>query len=254
MNSTVIPIFVTYRLEVKQFIKLNELWNKVIFVDNSETKLSDIRLRQLNIIWNKMNLGYGGGANVGIEQALKLGADWVIIMNQDLTITRKGLERLIDKLTKCEAAIVGPFTGKLDSKRWSTMLPAKQVDYISGACMAIHREVIEKVGNFYEPYFMYYEDVDYCVEAKKFGFPLIKLTTSDIKHDDSSSLGKGSFLHEYYLSRNHLLFVERQAPPSIKFREWLRLLKTLVEYLIYNNKGGSVGLSDYLLHRFGQKI
>ncbi len=254
MNSTVIPVFVTYNLGVDRFVKLNELWNKVIFVDNSETKLIDLKLRRLSIVWNEMNLGYGGGANIGIEQALSLGADWVIIMNQDLKITRKGLKKFADELKRTNPALVGPFAGSLDEKRWTTMLSSKPVDYISGGCMAIHRDVIDKIGNFYEPYFMYYEDADYCIRAKKSGFPLIQSMTSDICHEDNPYQGKGSFLHECYLARNHLLFVERQALLSVKLYEWSRLPKSYSEFLESDNKGGLSGIKDYLLRRFGEKI
>ena len=201
-----------------------------------------------------MNLGYGGGANIGIEQALSLGADWVIIMNQDLKITRKGLKKFADELKRTNPALVGPFAGSLDEKRWTTMLSSKPVDYISGGCMAIHRDVIDKIGNFYEPYFMYYEDADYCIRAKKSGFPLIQSMTSDICHEDNPYQGKGSFLHECYLARNHLLFVERQALLSVKLYEWSRLPKSYSEFLESDNKGGLSGIKDYLLRRFGEKI
>ena len=253
MNSIVVPIFVTFNLDPKRFLKLNELSDKVIFSDNSTTKLSDTKLRHLNIHWNKMNLGYGGGANVGIEQAKKYDAEWIVILNQDLKITRKSFDDFCDILKITSPAIVGPFVGSLDEKRWTTILPSKQIDYISGGCIAIHRDVVNKVGIFYEPYFMYYEDTDYCIRAKKAGFPLIKYVTSEIRHDDKPSLGKGSFLYEYYLARNHLLFVERHAPFSVKFYEWVRFAKSYNEYLSVKNNGGSNGLSDYIMRRFGEK-
>ena len=252
MNSRVVPVFVTYKLEADRFVKLNDLCNKVIFVDNSENKLSDIKLRGLHILWNEKNLGYGGGANVGMEEALKLGADWIIVLNQDLKINRKDFENLADELKNTDPAVLGPFVGGLEKNRWTAVLPSKNVDYISGACIAIHKDVIDTIGNFYSPYFMYYEDVDYCVRAKKSGFPLIKSRVLGIRHEDNSSLGRSSFLHEYYLARNHLLFIEREAPLSVKIYEGLRLPRSYSEYLTSNN-GGLSGVSDYLMRRFGEK-
>jgi GT2 family glycosyltransferase len=254
MKSIIVPVIVTYNLDFKKFFKLNGLSNNVIFSDNSLMKSDDERVRRFNLIRNKVNLGYGGGANLGIRQALKSGAEWVIIMNQDLLITKDAYEQFIDKLKKTDAAIVGPFGGGFDIRRWTTILPSEQIDYISGAFMAIHRDVIDKIGYFYEPYFMYYEDADYCVRAKKAGFPLLKREIKGIVHHNNPSLGKGSSLHEYYLARNHLLFVEREAPLSVKVREYVRLPKTLVEYSIAKNYGGLEGIKDYLLRKFHKKL
>ena len=229
----------------------------VSFHPDKESIRSFIRVfsdRLLYVIDNtRYNLGYGGGANKGIRRALHQGAEWMVIMNQDLNVTKSGIETFKKVLRKSPPGIVGPFAGGLDKMRWTTLLPSKQVDYISGACMAIHRKVIEKVGLFYEPYFMYYEDADYCVRAKKAGFRLIHVPIESIKHDDKPSLGKGTFLHEYYLARNHLLFIERMAPLHVKSYEYLRLSKTLIEHAVRKNTGAFSGTIDYFMRRFGEK-
>lgn len=105
------------------------------------------------------------------------------------------------------------------------------VDYVSGACMAIHKNVIAVTGYFYAPYFMYYEDIDFCVRAKRFRVRLKELTIAGIKHAELSVWKKGSRIHEYFLARNHLWFVWRLAPIGIKFYELIRLPKTLLEFL-----------------------
>ena len=195
------------------------------------------------------NVGYGGGANAGIRKALARGAEWVVILNQDIEISTKALDDLRDTLSHCRPGILGPFAGKLDKKRWTTILKSersldqftlseveglgttRKTEYVSGSCMAIHKRVIEKIGYFYEPYFMYYEDADLCVRAKNAGFPLKKLNGAGIEHSDRPVWGKGSRIHEYYLARNHLWFVWRLAPWNVKLYELIRLPKTLLEFL-----------------------
>lgn len=169
------------------------------------------------------NVGYGGGANAGIRKALARGAEWVVILNQDIEISKKGVEELCLQLASLPSCIAGPWAGALDEKRWTTILPSRYVDYISGSCIAINRSVFEKIGYFYAPYFMYYEDVDLCVRAARYGFPLKKLNVAGIEHTDRPVWEKGSRIHEYYLARNHLLFVWRLAPWRIKLYELLRL-------------------------------
>ncbi|MEK7129768.1 MAG: glycosyltransferase family 2 protein [Patescibacteria group bacterium] len=187
------------------------------------------------------NIGFGGGANVGMRYAMERGADWVVILNQDIAMTKEAVKELCERLKGLPAGIAGPFAGTLDPKRWTTIMPAngsrvkpgmtKNVEYISGACMAIHRKVIERVGYFYEPYFMYYEDADLSVRARRHGFPLVHLSVKGITHIEHPVWEKGSRRHEWFLSRNHLLFVLRLAPWQVKLHEIVRLPKTIAEYL-----------------------
>lgn len=174
------------------------------------------------------NLGYGGGANVGMKKAFDAGARWVVVVNQDVQVTRKGVTQFCVMLEQCEPGIVGPEAGSLDPKRWTTILPARgRVDYISGSFIAIQRKVWETTSGFYEPYFMYYEDADLCLRAKKAGSALQQVKIEGFRHEsDASNASK-----EYYLARNHLLFVLRNAPLSVKLHELLRLPKTIWESL-----------------------
>ena len=174
-----------------------------IFIDNAEH-----------------NRGYGGGANVGIKEALKNGAEWVVILNQDIVITKTALETFLQSLKT--PGIYGPFGGSLDSKRWTTIFPSRDTQYISGSMIAIHKNVITTIGYFYEPYFMYYEDVDFCIRAKRAGFLLTKVSSEGIAHKDHAN--------NFYLARNHFLFVLRQAPLGVKLYELIRLPKTLYEH------------------------
>jgi GT2 family glycosyltransferase len=116
----------------------------------------------------------------------------------------------------------------------------------------IHKDVNAKVQGFYKDFFMYYEDVDYCVQATKSGFSLVPLALPNIHHEDGKTIERGSPLHEYYLARNHLLFVERQAPFIVKFREFIRLPKTLYEHQIFLNAAGKQGVLDFLFLRYGK--
>ncbi len=200
---------------------------------------------------SKQNLGYGGGANVGIRRALKKGAQWVVVLNQDLSMSPSAAGTLVKKLKETQAGIAGPMAGGLDPRRWTSVLPAKETDYITGSCIAIHREVVERIGYFYEPYFLYYEETDFCLRARSAGFPLLYIPTKGITHMESVSLGRGSFLHQYYLARNHLLFVERCAPLRVRLYEFFRLPKTLWDHWRKGEKGALRGVRNYLNRRFG---
>ncbi len=212
MKDAVWFIFVFYKPTTEQRRQFEQIsrWVKALIVDNTEE-----------------NRGYGGGANVGIRHALTQGAQWVVVCNQDIFLLEKDIKRLVETLEKSEPGIAGPEVGSFDKKRWTTILPAKdQVEYISGSCMAIHKRIFERIGFFYEPYFMYYEDADFSVRAKKAGFTLKQVHLAGFQHEARSMAKK----KDYYLARNQLLFVLRNAPSQVKLHELLRLPKTLVEF------------------------
>lgn len=222
----------------------------VVNNDNSETSAAVKYFLQKN----KVNIGYGPSVDEGIKILFEKNVNWFVILNQDLQISKEAVIELIDTLRKKPPSIVGPFGGSIDKKRWTTILPSDgSVDYISGSCMAIHKDVIEKIGYFYEPYFMYYEDVDFCIRAKRAGFPIIHLPIKGIIHDEKQSVKNGTPDREYYLARNHLLFVERLAPILVKAHELLRLQKTYYEHIEKKEYGAAAGLRDYFRRRFGKR-
>ena len=245
MYNSICSVILSYYPDVQRVTQLihGAQSMPVIVVDN--TPINDSRYhipkkhvnKHVTFIQTAKNFGFAGGMNIGIKNALHNNPKWLILLNQDIQISTFDIDIFTNILKRSKPGIYGPFQG----------------GYISGACMAIHRDVIKEIGYFYEPYFMYYEDPDLCIRAKKAGFPLVHIPLDGIEHIDTSSLGKGSFLHEYYLARNHLLFVERMAPLRVKMYEYLRLPKTIFEYWRSHNIGALTGCKDYFIRAFGEK-
>ncbi|HLD24464.1 MAG TPA: glycosyltransferase family 2 protein [Patescibacteria group bacterium] len=252
MKQIVAFIIIAYRPKVEDLKRLiNALKDHpTIIVDNGGTLTFD-DVSRATFLSQTTNIGFGAAANIGIHHASGLGADWFVILNQDMMLPRVAVRSLVKLLKKTPPGIAGPISGALDHKRWTTILPADRVDYLTGSCLAIHEKMVGKVGYFYEPYFLYYEDADYCVRAKRAGFGLTKLTLEGISHEESVSLGRGTLRHHYYLARNHLLFVKRLAPHSVKFYEYLRLAFTIGEHIARRERGAILGIRDFFLRRFG---
>lgn len=233
MNKNIWFVVLTYRPNVPKLLARLKKFRGAPFVlvDNSET--TNEYPSWMIVIRTGKNLGYTGGMNRGIRHALSQGGRWVVVTNDDLNISQAGISSIAKQLEALPPGVAGPFPGKLDERRWTTIYPARTeaaFDYLSGSCLAIHKDVVGKIGLFYEPYFIYYEDVELCVRAKKAGFLLHWLPAPGIYHKDGATFGVGSPIHEYYLARNHLLFVLRNAPWQVKIYELLRLPKTMIEY------------------------
>lgn len=229
----------------------------VVLVNNDKKTPLSIKGKEITVINNEINLGFGGGVNVGLKYAYGHGATWMTILNQDLSVSKQTISEMDKTLSNTKPSIAGPFGGVFDTKRWTTIVDetkhesVKNPDYISGSCLSIHRDVISAIGYFHEPYFMYYEDADYSVRAGKAGFPITSISRAGITHNHTAIVGVGSDAHQYYLARNHLLFVERCAPVSVKFHELLRFPKTILDHKRKGERGGLKGIRDYVTRTFG---
>jgi GT2 family glycosyltransferase len=261
--------------------------NKEIFVvDNNSSDGSQAYVKKfpkIHLIENKENLGWVGGNNIGIQNALRLNPDAIMLLNNDITPTRSFIEPLVAALFEKESVgIVGPILlvhnsknriadagGIIKSKRFfainrgCNLIMTKKyekvtkVDYIIGAAMLIKRDVFKKIGLFNKDYFIYYDDTDFGVRARDAGFESYIIPQSKLFHRVSGTVKVGSPFHHYYTTRNHLLFMERNAPKKLMIRELIRMPKTVYEFITSKDKVNKtyslLGIRDYFLRRFGKR-
>ena len=86
---------------------------EVIVVDNGSIDGSTLKIQkefpQHKYIYNNDNLGFTEGNNIGMEYAMKKGTDFVLVLNNDITVENGFLESLVDiALKNPDAGIVGP--------------------------------------------------------------------------------------------------------------------------------------------------
>lgn len=220
------------------------------------------------------NVGYGAGINKILKQQIN-NYDYFLILNPDIELKKDTIAELVKTLDKDSGiGIVGAkildekgkiwgIGGELDKKRYSGGLIDFQkenkkykdkvisVDFVSGTVMLIRKEIFENIGFFPEDYFIYYEDVEFSKKANGVGFRLATNLQAEITHFASTTMGKNSPAQQYYMARNHMFFVERFAPFSVKLHEFLRLPKTLYE--AKDKKYVLLGLRDYFLRKGGKR-
>lgn len=253
----------------------------IVVIDNDSTDTSLAMVRKsfptVTIIEMKENTGYAKANNVGISYLLRKGAEYIFILNPDTIVEKHVIRKMVDYMSKHKrVGIVGPKIysqeqniwsagGMIDKVRYSGGLiglgendydqydDIKEVDYISGTAMCIKKEIFKKIGFLPEDYFIYYEDVEFCIKAKRAGFKAIYLPDAIIYHDESSYFGKNSPAHQYYMARNHLYFEEKYAPLILKIREICRLPKTILEHIQRKETYALVGIRDYFLRKRGKR-
>ncbi len=258
----------------------------VIVVDNNSKdvgRLMDYKTPETNIVFinNDKNLGYSGGNNVGIRRALHPptggGSDWVLLLNNDTVAEPTFIEHIKGKI-ESRGGIVGlalnegdrtAFAGHVEWLKsnlrhiYSTLhfkLYTSNL-YAIGGAMLIQKDVFDKIGFLDENYFLYFEDADFCINARKRSIPVNFAPEIKISHAVSSSTKKlGSPLLLRYHYRNALYFNFKNGPFYIKLAvpiwSYFILFKQSLKILFGINRESSKsilnGVLDFHLNRMGK--
>jgi GT2 family glycosyltransferase len=99
-----------------------------------------------------------------------------------------------------------------------------------GAAVLLRTAHLDDVGLFEEQFFLYYEDTDLAVRGRSRGWNFITEPLSVVRHVHSASTVEGSELAEFYIERNHLLMVARNAPLKTFVGEYVRHLLVTASY------------------------
>lgn len=230
---------------------------EIIVVDNAsinnEALLIQDKYPEIKCFRSNQNLGFAGGNNLGISKA---SGKYILLLNNDTYIrdnTLLSLATFLDnnpsigavspKIKFADSNII-QFAGytnlSLITLR-NKLIGFEQEDkgqyniahispFLHGAAMMIRQDIIREIGYMPEIYFLYYEELDWCEQIRKHGYELWYIPQAEIYHKESSSVGQGSPLRCFYLTRNRLLFAWRNRQGLI------RLLALAYQFLIANPK------------------
>ena len=217
---------------------------QIIVVDNGSIDDSVERIREkfphLTLIETGSNLGYAGGNNVGINYALKNGASYILIINNDTEIINpEFLDQMIDVMElNHKIGLLGPkvlnFKGQIQNtilyvptlfnclktsfglrfgaKKSRNYSAPQQVGAVSGVCWLIRADITNEVGLLDEDYFMYAEEQDYCYRAKKAGWEIAYYPIESVLHKKGSGEenDKQRMYRQYiFVRRNLVLFLRK---------------------------------------------
>jgi GT2 family glycosyltransferase len=171
------------------------------------------------------NLGFTGGNNVILRPALKSlePPEYLLLLNADTIVRPGALKALVDFMDEhAEVGIAGSrledpdgtpqrsafrfisiiseFEGNLKlglvSRLFSRHVPAPPVrnetyatDWVSGASMIVRAQVMREIGPLDESYYTYYDDIDFCFNARKAGWPTWYVPASRVMHLGGQTTG-----------------------------------------------------------------
>lgn len=266
----------------------------IIVVDNGSTDKSVQEIEtshpEVDIIKLDNNTGFTGGSNAGIHAALEKDAEYIFLLNNDTLIDDATIiGRMIGYLeSHIDVGIASPVIlnyperkiwfagGHLDrntgiitlekqghdynkSLTSSANESARSVTFLYGCALFIRADLLRKVDGFYEPYFLTSEESELCIRAMDLGYKLALLEDVYLYHKVAQSMVRGSFLWAYFLYRNKLIFVQRNAKEfSITdfFKIVLYYIRSLVGCLRRKNFPAATGIVkgvfDFVMGREGK--
>lgn len=203
---------------------------EVNIIDNNSSdmsiKLAQEEFKDINLIENKCNIGFAKANNQGIKEAR---GRYVLLLNPDTIISSEVLASMVNFMdSHKDIGILGPkilnsdgtlqlscrsflnlktvfftrdsllnkvFPNNRYSRKYLLSVwhhnDRREVDWVSGACMMIRKEVFDNIGLMDDNFYMYCEDVDFCYRAKKAGWKVFYLPEVEIIHH-AGSCSKGS--------------------------------------------------------------
>lgn len=178
----------------------------------------------VSVVLAPRNGGFAYGNNIGIRHALERNAsDYLLLLNPD-TEVRPGaighLARFLEAHPEvgiagssfenldgsdwpiafrfpsvasefCAALDFGPITRLFRAREVARHMPrvAQPTDWICGASIMVRPEVVRATGGFDEDYFLYFEETDFCLRARRAGFPTWYVPDSRVMHIGGQSTG-----------------------------------------------------------------
>lgn len=212
----------------------------IIVENNSPDDSYEILKRAIGckhtLIKSPSNGGFAKGNNIGIEYAMTNNSDFVLLLNNDTLVEKDFLRKMINCYEKHEKVgmvgckilyesrrdLIWYGGGEVNLKRFygfhygegekdgEAFNKEKEVTFTTGCVMLIPRDVIENVGFLPEEYFMYYEDVDYCLKVQEAGYKIYYCPRTVIYHKVSASTGgEESPFAVKWNTRNRIIFMDK---------------------------------------------
>lgn len=250
---------------------------EVIVVDNASTdgspEMIEKEYKDVVLIRNKENLGFGGGNNVGIKYAH---GDYIVMLNNDTELDKSCISEMKKAIEKdkrygsCASKIYLKFEedtldaagivvypdglsiGRGRLERGYLYDKEEEVFCSSGCCCMFRRKMLEdiKINNEYydEDFFAYADDTDLGWRARLRGWKCIYNPSAKVYHFHSASAGSYSIFKAFLVERNRLLLQIKNFPLLIiLYGQFFTLLRYCYQlYGVLSKKGAAAEfVKDY---------
>ena len=250
-------------------VDISNIHQSVEKIDHWIEKRDDNRFL---LIQEKKNNGFAFANNIGLKYSMQQDdCDFIWILNNDTVIAKNSLEELINCYKQNTKREVVGFIGSkiLDYKdkaiiqnvggrfnKWTGYsvltgmgekdtgqfdIKENKVDYVVGASMFFHSSIINQIGLMPEDYFLYYEDIDWCLTAQKAGFKNISCTKSRVYHKQGISTGAKLLADDDHLQNKKHLYLSYLK----LYRRHFKWLLPVAYLILFKQIAGKIRHKNY---------
>jgi len=233
----------------------------IVVIDNNSSDSSTQNLTDdIEVVSLDNNFGFGVGYNKGISKSITENDDYIVLLNYDTIVSSDFIELISRELNKRDeeniygvkilyhnendliwygGGNVNLSKGIISHKGIRSFNSSEQknsfTDYVTGCCMIMHKTIFSRLNGFDSRFFMYNEDVDFCLRAKKMNIKCIYLPDIQIFHKVSLSLGGN------YSTKK---IVKKLKSTFILYNKYYPLYKSLPLFVLYLLKS-TLGIKHY---------
>jgi GT2 family glycosyltransferase len=254
---------------------------EIIVVDNASKdgsfELAKRLYSKAYFISNSHNLGFAAGNNPAIRYALEKMADFIFLLNSDAEVKADTIEKLVEAASENKKAgmfspvIYDPANeiwfsgGRISYLQMKTLHQTDMffqnpysTDYVTGCAMLIKKEVFGKIGLLDEEFFLYYEDAEFCLRARRSGFLCVVVPGAKVMHREKSEENENGENKLYWLVISGIIFFRKKT--SLFPRTWaliylvLRRLKNELDMSFWPNPQAKIvnrAYRDYFSQKNG---
>ena len=205
----------------------------VVVIDNESGDDLLMRTRaafpRTSVLPQAQNLGFARAVNIGARYAIEHGATAVLLLNNDAVLLPRAMHSFAEELAR------DPNLGVLTAKVFLTQEPDRlwavgghftgrrvenigsgekdvgtydyaRLDFVYGCAMLIRADVFRRLGGLDERFFLYYEDIDFCLRAGDAGWEVRMAPDAHALHEGSKSTCREPSVKVYHHARSRMLF------------------------------------------------
>ena len=178
-----------YNPTTEQIENINRIagwFDKTIVVDDSEEDHTTLFINNSNLtmLWNGQNLGLTKTVNKGIDVALKNGAEWVVVLDQDCEFNKSILDVYDKYLKDNDTSSIAILCPQLNYDRHKRKVKNgyKEVNFCVLSGSMINMKVYRELGGYDERFFMDGLDIEWCLRATSRGYKIIMCMQAVLNH------------------------------------------------------------------------
>lgn len=282
-NQNILGIIVAYNPEIELLIKNTRAAiaqvDEILIVNNSnyDINLDSYNIGNVNIINNNSNLGISKALNIGIDYAKEHNYDYVLLLDQDSTLTDNFIENMLDGFKQEDVCMICPNVVYIDGKnnKINENMKFEKIELGITSGSLLNMNVLNKIkfdNNiiFNEDFFIDYVDFDFSLTIRNKGYLILRCNESKLYH----RLGNvktyrfanlevhptnHNYIRRYYITRNRMYMWKKYIISNSKFviKDIIRSIYEIILIILFEDnkskklKSVIIGIRDFLCGKVG---